>query len=127
MGGHGKKTYTILVIEDDRNIRKLLAASFARRRYHVLQAACGREGIELIEKNAAEISHVVVDINLTDISGMEVIRKTKHLLHDVHLIITSGVNGGAMDEDLSDMKATYVEKPYDVEELVERLPRPSRP
>jgi two-component system OmpR family response regulator len=126
MGERDKYPGTVVIIEDDRNIRKLLATSFTKKHFNVLLAARGREGIELIEKHASEITHVVVDLNLTDIGGLEVIRKTRPLLSSMHLIITSGVNGGPLDELLSDMKATYVEKPYDVEELVDSMQPPSR-
>lgn len=118
MGGHSKSEELIVIVEDDRVIRKLLKSTFIKEHFRVMSANSGREAIELIRKYSEEISAIILDLNLSDINGLEVIEKIKFLIEDKHLIITSGLPVDLTEKEFPNMKITFVKKPYSIDELV---------
>ena len=63
--------FTILIIDDEKNIREGLAANFELEDYNVKTAASGKEGLELISKG--DIDLVITDLRMPGISGEEVL------------------------------------------------------
>jgi two-component system, OmpR family, alkaline phosphatase synthesis response regulator PhoP len=66
---------TVLVIEDDPDIRELLAASLAPEGWRLLMAASGEEGLALLD--SSEPDCVLLDIMLPGADGLEVLRRIK--------------------------------------------------
>jgi DNA-binding response OmpR family regulator/anti-anti-sigma regulatory factor len=69
----GEEKQTILVIEDDANIRDNLYALFSRNGYNVLTASNGQEGLEKAFSSHPDI--VICDIMLPDFDGYSVLEK----------------------------------------------------
>ena len=65
--------FTILVIDDEENIRNGLASNFEMEDYTVRTASNGRQGLELVSKG--DIDLVVTDLRMDGISGEEVLRR----------------------------------------------------
>ena len=63
--------FTLLIIDDEKNIRDGLAANFELEDYNVKTASSGEEGIELISKG--DIDLVITDLRMPGISGEEVL------------------------------------------------------
>ncbi|MBQ2080719.1 MAG: response regulator, partial [Treponema sp.] len=63
--------FTLLIIDDEKNIRDGLAANFEMEDYNVKTAATGEEGLSLIEKG--DIDLVITDLRMPGISGEEVL------------------------------------------------------
>lgn len=109
----------IAVIEDDRAIRKLILSAFSRHHLRVKTAQSGREGISLIRKHSDEIAAIIMDINLSDINGFDVIEEVLPLIGESHLVITSGMPLDENEHTFPGMRITYLKKPYRIDELVE--------
>jgi len=109
----------VAVIEDDRAIRKLILSAFSRHPLRVKTAQSGREGISLIRKHSEEITAIIMDINLCDINGFDVIEEVRPLIGDSHLVITSGMPLDESEHAFPGMRITYLKKPYRIDELVE--------
>ena len=69
--------FTLLIIDDEKNIRDGLAANFELEDYNVKTASSGEEGIELISKG--DIDLVITDLRMPGISGEEVLKKVNVL------------------------------------------------
>src|SRR5574344_2380756 len=65
--------FTLLIIDDEKNIREGLAANFEMDGYNVKTAADGAEGLTLIEKG--DIDLVITDLRMPGISGEDVLKK----------------------------------------------------
>jgi YesN/AraC family two-component response regulator len=65
--------FTLLIIDDEKNIREGLAANFELEDYNVKTAATGEEGLALIEKG--DIDLVITDLRMPGLSGEEVLKK----------------------------------------------------
>lgn len=111
---------TILVVEDDSKIARLLELELKHAGYEVVVATDGRSGLE--RAVADEIDLVLLDIMLPQMSGLEVVRrlKEKRPLLPVLMVTArgdrydkvSGLDLGADD---------YITKPFEIEEVLARI------
>ncbi|OJT17685.1 DNA-binding response regulator [Archangium sp. Cb G35] len=106
----------ILVIDDEANLRKVLAAMLRRDGFDVTVAADGEQGLAEFNKNGADI--VVTDLVMPKAGGMEVLRAVNAANPDVPVIIITA--HGTVDSAVEAIKAgafDYVTKPFDQSEL----------
>lgn len=113
---------TVLIVEDDDDLRDLAVILLGRMGYKTLEAADGDSAVALLDK----VEHV--DLLFTDvvlprgISGVDVARKAKERFADVKVLFTSGY---AQSENfVSELQKDNVElirKPYRSETLAKRL------
>lgn len=114
-------TLTILVVDDDPVIRRLLEQRLLKEKYTVLLAKDGYVGNELLSKNHVDV--VLTDLMMPgDIGGIEVLEYAKGLERNIEVILItahSSVNTAveAMQKGASD----YLEKPINFTELFLRL------
>ena len=109
----------VLVIDDEPQIRRLLAVALEANGYRVLPAATGQEGIVLTAQHRPAL--VVLDLGLPDLPGQEVLRRLREW-SSIPVVILSvqddeagkvaALDGGADD---------YVTKPFNTGELLARL------
>jgi two-component system phosphate regulon response regulator PhoB len=66
---------SILIVEDDPDIRELLAFTFAKESWQVSQAETGEEGLSMFRKSAPDC--VILDIMLPGMSGLDLLRKIR--------------------------------------------------
>lgn len=78
----------ILIAEDDRGIRGLLARKLENLGYIVIQAGNGREALELIEQNCPDI--LVTDFNMPQMNGFELINELSKRKYKFPIIINAG-------------------------------------
>lgn len=111
---------TVLVIEDDRALRRGLAMNFELRGYHVLTAADGDEGIKLAFDSSPDL--IVLDIMLPGLSGLDILSALREKGRDVPILILSA--RGSTDskiEGLSLGADDYLAKPFALSELFARV------
>jgi len=87
----GSKGKTILVVDDNRNVRRVLRYQFQKRGYAVLEAACGQEAIELTR--AARVDLITLDLMMPTMSGYDVLRMIRDnpVTRDVPILVISVV------------------------------------
>ena len=71
----------ILVVDDERSMRELLAIVLRREGYEVLLAENGRAAIELLEREPVDM--LISDIKMPDLSGVDVLRAAKKIDQDI--------------------------------------------
>jgi two-component system KDP operon response regulator KdpE len=109
----------VLVIEDERSMARIMAASLQARGYEVMVARTGQDGLD---RSAAENPAVVIlDLGLPDIDGIEVCRRIRQWSRAPIIVVTAdGAEDRkilALDEGADD----YVTKPFSMPELLARL------
>lgn len=112
--------FNILLVEDDDNLRRLMATVLKRNRFNVLQAANGKDAIDLAENNHIDL--MVCDIMLPEVNGYEVTRAIREYNDNMPVIMVTAL------ETLDDKRrgfATgaddYMVKPIDTDELIMRI------
>jgi PAS domain S-box-containing protein len=113
----------ILIVDDDHLVREAYAACLRRAGYQVQEAGNGFEGLELARKHLPSL--VLLDVNLPDISGIEICHniKTDPALADVFVALCSGeATGEEHKVDGLQMGADeYLVKPFGMEEMLARV------
>jgi DNA-binding NtrC family response regulator len=107
----------ILVIDDEKNIRDIFSLLLADHGYRVDTAAGGREGIEKARAGNHEV--VLLDMNLPDVPGMEVLARLRESSPEAGIIIITAFGTIQSAVEATKLGAyAYLEKPVDNEELL---------
>jgi len=109
--------FKVLVVDDDKNIRRMLQLALQNEGYFVDLAGSGAEALQIATKNSFDLA--VFDIRLQDITGIELFKRLKGLGRELPVIFMSGhaslteaaqtVQLGAFD---------FLEKPFSPEKLL---------
>lgn len=110
---------TVLVIDDEPPIRRLLRTTLAAQDYRVIEAADGQEGLSLLRHEKPDV--LLVDLGLPDIDGLELIRMIRAELPVPIVVLSSRDDEKGKVEALDLGADDYVTKPFGMEELVARL------
>lgn len=109
---------TILVVDDEMAIRRLLKASLARADFAVVEAANAREALAALAIDKPEL--VLLDLGLPDRDGLELIAAIKAA--KAALVVVSARDATAEKVAALDLGADdYVTKPFDTEEVLARI------
>lgn len=110
---------TILVIDDEPQIRKFLRISLSSQGYQVIEAGSGEEG--LTQAALASPALVVLDLGLPDMDGQAVLRELRHWSAVPVLVLS--VRAGESDkvEALDGGANDYVSKPFGIQEFLARV------
>jgi two-component system, NtrC family, response regulator PilR len=106
----------ILVVDDERSMRELLAIVLRREGYEVLLAENGRAAIELLEREPVDI--LISDIKMPDLSGVDVLRAAKKIDPDIlGIMITAFASTETAVEAMRLGACDYLSKPFDIDLL----------
>jgi len=110
---------TILVIDDEVQIRRLLRITLEAAGYAVAEADTGKSGLEEVVR--CQPDAVVLDLGLPDTSGLEVLRRLREWSHVPILVLTvlaaESDKVAALDAGADD----YLTKPFGAAELTARI------
>lgn len=110
---------TILVIEDEAQIRRFLRATLTANGYQLLEATTAQEGLVQVATRQPEV--VILDLGLPDLDGLEVTRRLREWT-TVPIIVLSA--RGQESDKVTALDAgadDYLTKPFSVGELLARL------
>lgn len=114
------KTPSILIVEDEQKLSRVLELELGYENYQTKIANNGKDALRLMEENEWDL--VLLDIMLPELSGLEVLRRFRRTNEHTPIILltardqvydkVSGLDLGAND---------YVTKPFQIEELLARI------
>jgi PAS domain S-box-containing protein len=118
--GQWQGSGTILLVEDEDQVRFIAATILKKLGCTVLEAANGREALELYRKNAADIILVITDMGMPIMDGYELFRELKNLQPELPIIISSGFGDAVVTSRIPrENIAGLVSKPYNYDLLRE--------
>ena len=106
----------ILVIDDERGIRDLLAYELGSRGYQVVTAPDGEQGLLELKKDAFHL--VISDVMMPKLGGLDTLAAVKRINPDVEVILATGF--ATIDDAVIAMKHgayDFIQKPFDVDAL----------
>ncbi|MBC4019374.1 response regulator, partial [Siccirubricoccus deserti] len=106
---------TILVIDDDPDVRRVLVASLDALGYRVLEAADGPSGLAVLEEAAPEL--MIVDFAMPGMNGAEVAGAARKLRPDLPIVFVSGYADTAAIERIVGPDTLMMRKPFRIDEL----------
>jgi two-component system KDP operon response regulator KdpE len=110
---------TVLVVEDEPEIRRLLQSSLAAEGYRVVEAASGERGA--IDAGSQKPDLAIVDLGLPDVDGVELIRRIRVWSAMPILVLTARAQERSKIEALDAGADDYVTKPFGMGELLARV------
>ncbi len=109
----------ILVIDDEKSIRRFMDASLSAKGYEVLLAKTGQEGVKIAAERHPDV--VLLDLNLPDKDGLSVLKEIRAFSR-VPVIVLTVKNADSDKELLLDCGADdYLLKPFSLTELLARI------
>jgi PAS domain S-box-containing protein len=116
------KGETILVVDDEANMRDVSRSVLTALNFKVLTAADGTAALIQVAEKRAELRVVITDLHMPHMDGLTFVRVLKHMLPEAGIIVTSG----RFDErEVNEFKALGVrallDKPFNQQKLVETL------
>jgi PAS domain S-box-containing protein len=116
-GGHGE---LILLIDDDRSVREIVATSLVEHGYRVVSAANGVEGLALLRSQGSDIQLVLADLTLPPIDGANPLDAIQACSNGRPLIVMSG-EATASRRPSSIGPGLFLRKPFGLDQLLGAL------
>jgi signal transduction histidine kinase/ActR/RegA family two-component response regulator len=115
-------TETVLVVEDQPDVRKLTLAMLEDQGYRLLEAANGIEALSLSERYAEPIDLLVTDVVMPGMTGRELARMLLALRPSLKTLYTSGYPANAIaHEGVLDPGVAYLPKPFSPAQLAAKV------
>lgn len=113
---------TVMVVDDEEVVRRTTKAALERFGYSVVLTENGREAVDALRQMDGQISLVLLDLTMPVMSGEQALRAIREMRPDIKVILTSGYDEGeALQRFASEKPAGFLQKPFSVRELGERV------
>ncbi len=112
------KDGTVLLVDDDADVRNVGSQMLELLGFQVLTAANGREALDVFRERGDELNCVILDLAMPEMSGEEAFRELRRLKGDMLVILSSGYN----EQDVTQRfvgkgLAGFIQKPYTLDNL----------
>lgn len=112
-------TYTILIIEDEKNISDFMSKALKSNDYRVITAISGKAGLSLISSQCPDI--ILLDLGLPDIDGNDVITSVREWTSSPIIVISARTDERDKVTALDLGADDYITKPFGTPELLVRI------
>ena len=118
-----KRQHRVLIVDDERPIRELLARFLTKRGFDVDIAANGKDALEKLYGDKPHL--LLIDIQMPIMDGTELMEWVAHL--EIHVPVICAMSGVASDEEVANVLrsgvADFFPKPLNLEELLSCIER----
>jgi two-component system, cell cycle sensor histidine kinase and response regulator CckA len=119
---YSRGTETILLVEDEEPLRKVIIELLTQIGYHVLSAANGKEAIEVAKTYPDKIHLLITDVIMPEISGPELAGELCTARPDLKVIYISGYTDDSLaPEGVLQPGTVLVNKPFSVRVLSAKM------
>lgn len=116
-------TETILVVEDQENVREMICTMLEDFGYKVFNAKNGIEALSILNgKNRKQIDLLLTDVIMPELNGYELAKRMMETVPDLKVLYMSGYTDGIIDEKGKiDKPVKFIKKPFTTYELVNKI------
>jgi two-component system, cell cycle sensor histidine kinase and response regulator CckA len=108
---------TILLVEDDSDLRELLKTALVEWGYNVRTAEDGRRGLAIINNRAETIDMLLLDMVLPFVSGSQISKVLKKQRPTTKCLMMSGYDEPLSDSTTRRLNCRFIAKPFNLREL----------
>lgn len=117
-------TETLLVVDDEEAIRELATVFLGGQGYRVISASSGEEALDLIRRHSDPIHALITDALMPGMGGMTLAKRLRELLPAIKILFISGyAEDTGILSDFSRTDEDYLQKPFGLKELAEKVRR----
>jgi len=122
LSGSEGGTETVLIAEDDTNVRNLLKEILLNAGYHITEAVDGDEGLKVFLKNKDNINLLMLDVIMPRKNGKELYEEIKKIKPDIKVIFVSGYSADVIHKKgMLDAGMNFISKPVSPDELLKQV------
>ena len=112
-------TETILLVEDEPQVRAVAARALRSAGYRVLEATNGRDGLQVARRERDAIDMIVSDVVMPEMGGKEMVELARQFLPSAAVLFVSGYTAGSFPLPSDDPSANvFLQKPFTPQELL---------
>lgn len=111
--------FSVLIIEDEKNISNFMTKVLTAHGYHVTSSFNGREGLSAISSRCPDL--ILLDLGLPDMDGLEIIRQVRTWSERPIIVISARTLEHDKVEALDAGADDYITKPFGTSELLARI------
>jgi two-component system, cell cycle sensor histidine kinase and response regulator CckA len=113
----------ILLVDDEAPVREAVVDILDVLGLEVITAANGQEGLASFEQHRGEITAVLLDMQMPVMGGKETLHAIRQLDRHVPVILSSGYSQSELSTELKDEGTSFLQKPYNMDRLIEVITR----
>jgi two-component system, OmpR family, KDP operon response regulator KdpE len=110
---------TVLVVDDEPQIRRALSLNLGARGYEVLEAFTGEAALAAVDADDPDV--VLLDLGLPDMDGMTVLRELRRRSNVAVIILTVRDDEKSKADAFEAGADDYITKPFEMTDVVERI------
>ena len=115
-------TETVLIVEDDKEVRKLAARILENQGYKILEAAQGSEALPLCKEHRNPIHLVLADVVMPGLDGRELAERVKSFHPGMKVLYMSGYTDNAIiHHGVLEKGMNYIQKPFTLDGLARKV------
>jgi two-component system, cell cycle sensor histidine kinase and response regulator CckA len=112
----------ILIVDDEEEVRTTAQRILERQGYEIVIAVDGLEAVQIFRKRHAELSLVLLDLNMPQMDGVAAFEEMQLLSSRVPVVLMSGYDEKSTIRQFPDNKiASFIQKPFLAETVVEHV------
>lgn len=112
--------FTILVVEDDRTLNKMICAKLKQESFHAFSAFDGEEAIKILDEEHIDL--IISDIMMPNMNGYELVKELRYVRYEAPvLMITAKDQIEDMEKGFAAGTDDYMIKPIDMREMILRI------
>jgi PAS domain S-box-containing protein len=113
---------TVLLIEDEEQVRNMARIMLARLGYEVLEARDGVDAVEIFLKHQDQIRCVLSDLTMPGMNGWQTLAALRKISPDIPVILSSGYDEAqVMEDEHTEQPNAFLGKPYRSKDLAETI------
>lgn len=115
-------TETILIVDDEKNIRDIYSTALKEFGYKIITANSGEEALLIFNENHKSIDVVILDLGMPGMGGFKCMLEMKKTVPDSKIIVASGYSEVFQTEDLIKSGASgFIQKPFKLKSVLEKI------
>ncbi len=112
-------TETILLVEDEPQVRAVAARALRAAGYRVLEATNGRDGVQVARREREAIDLIVSDVVMPEMGGKEMVELARQFVPSAAVLFVSGYTAGSFPLPSDDPSANmFLQKPFTPQDLL---------
>ncbi|UCF99001.1 MAG: response regulator [Spirochaetaceae bacterium] len=113
---------TVLIVEDEEPLRRLLSMTLQKYQYGVIEADSGADALRICEQGDRTVDVLLTDVVMPAINGRELADSVKRLKPNIHILFISGYTDDIIARhDVFGSNIPLLQKPFTPEQLVRRI------
>lgn len=113
---------TVLLVEDEPEIRRFVVKVLAMQGYRVLEAHDGGQALALCREHQEPIHLLLTDVVIPDTSGPELAASIQALRPEICFLYISAYDTGLLRQNFGlNARAAFLQKPFGAEDLLEKV------